>query len=186
MDAKLKESSVVCARPQVAALAHRYCELVDTLVLAGDAFDWAADTEPYLRDIATLLPRLQAAVCSIPCQGRLLGDADSIDLDTRFELFSRLRRLLADRDGYWLEFDRADGDDIDVMTGSLADDLTDIYCELKSGLRLYELDPACATRAWACGFDAHWGRHLVDAERHLAVLQAQGRLGARATFARSP
>jgi hypothetical protein len=96
------------------------------------------------------------------------------DLDARFELFSHLRGLLGERDGYWMEFDRVG--DAEVMTGSLADDLTDIYCELKHGLRLIDSDPRRALRGWREGFEDHWGQHLTDAQRHLSALAAQDRL----------
>ncbi len=150
----------------VAALAKRYCDLID---LSGS--DWHL----WLREIASLLPRLQVAITSARVSGRDVEHFDLMDLDARFELFSHLRRQLADRDGYWLEFDST-SDGVDAMTGSLADDLTDIYCELKHGLLLYELDPDGAIAVWSSGYDWHWGQHLIDANRHLAMLAAQSRL----------
>jgi hypothetical protein len=152
--------------PEVAGLARLFCDLIEAS---------AVEQGCWLRDVATLLPRLQAAISSVSAPVSCVAPTSAVDLDARFELFWRLRRILADRDGYWLEFDRASEGD-EGMTGSLADDLTDIYCELKSGLAVYARSPDCALRAWACGFDRHWGRHLVDAERHLALLAAQGRL----------
>jgi hypothetical protein len=106
----------------------------------------------------------------------MLGEDDylSPDLDARFELFSHLRELLGERDGYWLEFDRLG--DSEHMTGSLADDLTDIYCELKHGLRLVDSHPNRALCGWRSGFQDHWGRHLFDAQRHLSALAARDRL----------
>ncbi|UHD14655.1 DUF5063 domain-containing protein [Thiocapsa bogorovii] len=152
---------------EVAGLARRYCDLIEA----------SADSRRrrWLGDVARLLPRLQAAISSVSTPVPGVVPTTVLDLDARFELFWQLRRLLADRDGYWLEFDRA-SEGVDGMTGSLADDLTDIYCELKSGLGLYARHPERALRGWAYGFDRHWGRHLVDAERHLALLAAQGRL----------
>jgi len=88
--------------------------------------------------------------------------------------YSHLVEILGDRDPYWLEFDRAD--DSQAMTGSLADDLTDIYCELKHGLRMVDEDPGRSLNTWREGFTRHWGQHLTDAERHLAALATQGRL----------
>jgi hypothetical protein len=82
---------------------------------------------------------------------------------------------LADRDGYFLEFDRHQ-DGVEAMTGSLADDLTDIYCELKHGLRAFDSNPGRALETWFLGYECHWGQHLVDAERHLANLAAADRL----------
>jgi hypothetical protein len=153
---------------ELAGLARRYCDLIDGSTRDGS---------PWLRHVAGLLPRLQAAVSSVqvPVSGQI--DTPRVDLDERFELFSRLRTLLADRDAYWLEFDQT-SDGTSGMTGSLADDLTDIYCELKSGLRLHPLVPERALATWAHGFECHWCRHLIDAERHLAQLAAQGRLDA--------
>jgi hypothetical protein len=99
-----------------------------------------------------------------------------VDLDQRFELFSRLRRMLGDLDGYWMEYDVTP--DRQEMSGSLADDLTDIYCELKHGLkRLDDSDDAGRTLGrWRTGFCKHWGQHVVDAERHLYALSARDRL----------
>lgn len=146
-------------------LARRYCALIDSS---------GSDNPSWLRLVAALLPRLHAAVSSVHGDSGAAHD-HPVDLDARFELFSHLRELLADRDGYFLEFDRAQ-EGADAMTGSLADDLTDIYCELKAGLRAYETDPARARDAWSMGYECHWSQHLVDAERHLATLAAADRL----------
>jgi hypothetical protein len=155
--------------PEVAAdiaeLASRYCRLIETSGVGA---------VPWLAQVADLLPRLHAAVLSLEGAD---GDDDeplAPDLDARFALFTHLRELLGERDGYWLEFDRMG--EHRVMTGSLADDLTDIYCELKHGLRIQDLHPQLAGRGWYQGFSNHWGQHLIDAERHLAALDAQGRL----------
>jgi len=153
---------------EVAVLAKQYCDRIESS---------AYEPKRWLKDVVFLLPRLHAAVASVAVPSSAFGQMNAVDLDERFELFSRLRKLLADRDAYWLEFDRA-SEGADGMTGSLADDLTDIYCELKLGLRLYDQDPVCAVTVWAVGFDSHWGRHLVDAERHLARLAAEDRLEA--------
>jgi hypothetical protein len=153
---------------EVASLARRYCGLIDEAVSAEQG-DWLAD-------IAAILPRLHAAIASFEAEFCHVDAFDPVDLDARFELFSLLRGLLGDRDSYWLEFDSVEDG---TMTGSLADDLTDIYCELRNGLRLFELDPGYGLAAWASGYDLHWQRHLIDAERHLA------RLGARVRVART-
>ena len=146
-------------------LARRYCQLIDA----------SSDEDPsWLSEVADLLPRLHAAVVSLESLDLGQGVYLTPDLDARFELFSHLRELLGERDAYWLEFDQVG--DAEPMTGSLADDLTDIYCELKHGLRLLEGDLRRALRGWRDGFEGHWGRHLVDAQRHLSALAAQDRL----------
>jgi hypothetical protein len=150
----------------IAELANRYCRLIEASGMGAT---------PWLGEVADLLPRLHAAVLSL--EGAEGEDEEPLtpDLDARFELYSHLRGLLGERDGYWLEFDRMG--EHRAMTGSLADDLTDIYCELKHGLRVEDLHPHLARRCWYLGFANHWGQHLTDAERHMAVLEAQGRLG---------
>jgi len=62
------------------------------------------------------------------------------------------------------------------MSGSLADDLTDIYCELKHGLKLMRVEPGKALDDWRSGYHLHWGQHLLDAERHLYELKSQNQL----------
>lgn len=166
MSALIEHSAVTNPGPnELLRLARRYCELIETS---------GPENPSWLRLVAVLLPRLHAAMTSMHPN---FGEAHDppVDLDARFELFSHLRALLADRDGYFLEFDRAQ-EGADAMTGSLADDLTDIYCELKAGLRAYDTDPASAWSAWSLGYACHWSQHLVDAERHLAVLAAANRL----------
>jgi hypothetical protein len=152
--------------PGIFDLVRRYCVLIEGS--GPQAPQW-------LHEVSELLPRLHAAFTSLKLTGPAKrGDDLTPDLDARFELFSHLRRLLDDRDGYWLEFDRLD--DCNAMTGSLADDLTDIYCELKHGLRFADSQPDRAIRDWVNGYVFHWRRHLMDAERHLATLAAQERL----------
>jgi hypothetical protein len=146
-------------------LAHRYCELIEAS---------GAENPSWLKGVAVLLPRLHAAVESLDLPAVTGSVALNPDLDTRFELYTHLVALLGDRDAYWTELDRAD--DPRTMTGSLADDLTDIYCELKHGLRRVDEDPEYSLRAWAEGFACHWNQHMTDAQRHIAVLDSQGRL----------
>jgi hypothetical protein len=146
-------------------LAAHYCELVDCLN--------EGDTKG-LDAVATLLPRLHAAVASLNLPDPQRGHYLSADLDARFELYSQLRNMLGDRDSYWMEFDVA-GDEQN-MSGSLADDLTDIYCELKNGLQFIDGEPERTVEDWHKGYHLHWGQHLVDAERHLYELRARNQL----------
>jgi hypothetical protein len=145
--------------------ARHYCELVESLH-EGNA--------QWLQEIASLLPRLHAAVAALNLPDPERNHHTIADLDTRFELYTKLRRLLGERDSYWMEFDVAG--DGQTMSGSLADDLTDIYCELKDGLRLLDEQPQKAVEGWHKGFHLHWGQHLLDAERHLYGLSARNQL----------
>ncbi|MES9992081.1 MAG: DUF5063 domain-containing protein [Candidatus Thiodiazotropha sp.] len=150
---------------QLEALARNYCELVESLQEGNTG---------WLKEVASLLPRLHAAVAALNMPAPRKSHYTAADLDARFELYTYLRELLGDRDSYWMEYDVA-GDGLS-MSGSLADDLTDIYCELKNGLNLLDGHPQRAVEGWHMGFHLHWGQHLLDAERHLYDLNARDRL----------
>jgi hypothetical protein len=149
--------------------AREYCGLIESAEEAD---------EEWLLALLELLPRLHAAMTAVAPQAEpLRSEPMQADLDARFDLFSRLRRMLGDRDPYWLEFDAAH--EGSHMSGSLADDLTDIYCELKVGLNRVEsdADPRHTLGDWRHGYRVHWGQHLVDAERHLYNLSAREVIG---------
>jgi len=150
---------------EMVEVAQSYCSLIEGL---GDS------REGWLEELAELLPRLHLAVSALNGTEVAVGHVMAVDLDARFELFSTLRSLLGEWDSYWLEFDSAaDGQS---MSGSLADDLTDIYCELKQGLRLLDEEPVKAMSGWRSGYKVHWGQHLVDAERHIFNLRSRNQL----------
>ncbi len=150
---------------ELALVAQSYCRLIEGT--SGENNGW-------LEQLASLLPRLHAAVASLDGEIKYYNHALVADLDARFELYTHLHDLLGGRDSYWMEFDVAG--DGQTKSGSLADDLTDIYCELKHGLKLLEGTPDIAVEGWRNGFHVHWGQHLVDAERHLYELSARGEL----------
>lgn len=156
------------ALARLTEVASEYCDFIED-------FDevQSGDSTRFLATLSRLLPRLHAAVA-------VLGDAeaddafaDEADLDLRFELYSRLHEALGELDAYWMEFDV--GRDVQEKSGSLADDLTDIYWELKAGLRQLQqqADARKTLRRWGTGYRLNWGQHLVDAERHLYALRAR-------------
>jgi hypothetical protein len=52
----------------------------------------------------------------------------------------------------------------DFTVGDLADDLADIWVDVKFGLASYQVGRADeAARDWRWSFDAHWGQHAVGA-----------------------
>ena len=147
---------------EMAAVAEAYCALIERIEVADSA---------WLQQLASLLPRLHAAVEALGSSQTDMNHWLMPDLDARFELFAQLRRLLGNKDSYWMEFDVAH--DGQSMSGSLADDLTDIYCELKHGLKLLDNEPGQASNDWRSGYHLHWGQHLLDAERHLYLLKSK-------------
>lgn len=154
---------------QLVETARDYCGQIEHLL-------WR---EGDLPPLVQLLPRLHAAVVAVPDPGGMDIAPECSDLEDRFDLFSELRARFGERDAYWLEFDRPEdvpGDD-EHRTGSLADDLTDIYFELKRGLCLLEAaGPDAVAHLWEVGFNRYWGQHLIDAERQLYTLQINDQL----------
>lgn len=148
---------------QLASVAGEYCQLIEHLdQVEGDL----------LGEVSCLLPRLHAAVAPLERGSNTACGDEKGDLESRFELFIRLRRILGELDTYAMDYDASLGDG--QMSGSLADDLTDIYFELKRGLRMLEKGQNRLERAadiWCGSYLVHWGQHLVDAERHLYELQ---------------
>lgn len=147
-------------------VAERYCKLIDGPVQNSGA---------WLESLYKLMPRLHSAVTLLNAYDTGEMQVSTVDLDERFELYSRLRQQLGDQDSYWLEFD-ASPEEMH-MSGSLADDLTDIYFDLQHGLALMdEAWPHRAAQAWQSSYRMHWGQHLVDAERHLYALRVRNQL----------
>jgi len=151
---------------EMVVVAGDYCRLIDTATVRSG--DW-------LELLFRLMPRLHAAVTALNAFDTGELPQYETDLDARFELYSHLRKVLGERDSYWLEFD-AVPEELH-MSGSLADDLTDIYFDLRYGLDLLdEVWPQRAAQAWQSSYRMHWGQHLVDAERHLYALKVRNLL----------
>ena len=151
---------------QLRTIASEYCNKIEALEEQPD--------NRWLQDILHLLPQLNAAIMVFLRESEVEGQHREANLEVRFSLFSRLHELLGEKDAYWMEYDM--GID-ECKSGSLADDLTDIYCELKQGLRMLEEereDKDSVLSNWRRGYRMHWGRHLLDAERHLYDLSAKG------------
>ena len=160
----------------MASLARDFCSLIEHI---GEQRD-----PSWLRDVFLLLPKMHIAVVSLDENGAAIDESDGewsppeaeerhIDeLEDRFELYHRLRSELGEQDNYWLEFDPV-GDGHGEMSGSLADDLVDIYHDLKKGLGLLDGSDSEAIEHWKRSYRLHWGQHLVDAERHLYVLKGR-------------
>ena len=151
---------------EMVGVAEHYCKLIEGL---------ADESDQWLASLYQLMPRLHSAVTLLNAYDTGDLQVSGVDLDERFELYSRLRKRLGERDSYWLEFD-ATPEEMH-MSGSLADDLTDIYFDLQHGLQLMaQAWPHRAAQAWQSSYRLHWGQHLVDAERHLYALRVRNQL----------
>ncbi len=157
----------------------KFLELIDTARQYCQMIECSADRSDWLGPLVKVLPKMHASIVALHDPGGSSFPPGLADFDDRFDLFSQLRSKLGELDMYWLEYDEISelASDIDHRSGSLADDLTDIYFELKRGLNM--LDAAGmdeVAHLWEIGFKQHWGQHLVDAERHLYTLRANNQL----------
>jgi hypothetical protein len=123
----------------------------------------------WLREMHHLLPQIEAGMerLELKPESRFFVLPD---LAWRFAMFCRLKAFLGEWDAYALMGDCSD--DPSDVTGSLADDFTDLYFELSRGLKLYdaEQDLASALTLWYTGYVLHWNTHLRDARQQLEEL----------------
>jgi hypothetical protein len=89
-------------------------------------------------------------------------------------LFATVQSILGQQDLYWAYFDPSEPQDSkeEPICGSLADDLADIYADVKPGVRAWESgqDPYLENIVFAWKtplFGSHWGVHAVSAMRAL-------------------
>lgn len=92
------------------------------------------------------------------------GNADGPDLPN--EARPTEWRSFGEVDEYFTVFDPYVEEPL--VTGSLSDDLLDVYRDLHRGLSLYDSGQVdAAVWEWKFHFDHHWGYHAVDALRAL-------------------
>lgn len=132
-----------------------------------------------LAQIYRILPKLIDEAISLP-------DVDLSDSDQQIEgtgdamfsvevrrskqewerLCNQLKEKLGDWDLYREVFDPTQ--DNEVIVGSLADAIADIYLDLKYGIAMKETQQAPLEDIiweWRFSFNCHWGKHAIDALR---------------------
>lgn len=104
--------------------------------------------------------------------------ADRLGTEAWMALYRALGAFLAGRNHYAEVFDPFAEPPEEAVTGSLADDLADIYNDLGDGLAKWRRgESAAALWAWRVLFTAHWGEHAASALRALHALAAAHDLG---------
>ena len=85
------------------------------------------------------------------------------------ELYGALKSKTGTDDQYWQVFDPSD--QASLVASSLADDLADIYRELRGGLEALRSGaaPDDVMFEWRTSFDIHWATHAVGALSALRV-----------------
>ena len=140
-------------------IAQRFCALVDSVP--------RLDRKELLFQFYRILPQLISEATGLP-DVELADDVacskSRLSHEQWTQLYDRLKETLGDWDLYWQVFDPTK--DNEAIYGSLADDIADIYRDLKEGL-----DDIHLARAediiweWRLGFSSHWGKHAIDALR---------------------
>lgn len=139
---------------QFAEAARQYC------VWAEGAF---GDGRDELKRARLLLAQLHLAAIRLPDLG-IGKDKDAADIphDEWALLFRKFGALPLKT--YWDVFNPLEASE--PVKNSLADDLSDIYRDVKSALALYEAgDFIDAAWHWRFNFQTHWGQHLAGAQR---------------------
>jgi hypothetical protein len=152
-------------------VAHQFCSLVDSAA--------SMDRKDLLVQIYRILPTLIGEAISLP-DVRLSDNDDEAEGISRptssgmapqsqqgwGQLYNLLKERLGDWDSYSQVLDPTTGNE--VVRGSLADDIADIYRDLRKGLVLNETDdarPESIIWTWRVLFYSHWGQHAMDALR---------------------
>ena len=134
-----------------------------------------------------LLVALYPVVCELIYRAALLPDvepethglvAERMSHAEWVNLFRSLEGTLGRHNVYWLVFDPYEHEDENLITGTLADDLADIYRDLDLlQVRSAQNVSNDVVWQWRFGFYEHWGHHAVDVVRATQALIAYHGLG---------
>jgi hypothetical protein len=132
---------------------------------ASEFCHWAEGSPASAEDEANtairLLSKLIAQVHELP---PLFDEEDAPDLPHQEWQVIYRRFGVLPFNYYAMNSDPHDMADPSPGTGDLADDLADIWRNLKGGLALYQNENhAAAAWEWKNSFDTHWGRHATSA-----------------------
>lgn len=166
-------------------IARLFCQYVETP---------SEEKEFWIRNILVVLAQLYAAVFSLPevelfdddCIPENNFDVDDVEWK---QVFMNVVQILGQIRWYRMNYDWmnnvSDGpnDNEVVEVGDLADDLADIYRDIKPGLRAWDenRDEYLPEIVWGWRetlFTSHWGIHAVNALRVLHPLVFLRGLGA--------
>jgi Domain of unknown function (DUF5063) len=151
-----------------ADVARVYCGFIEE--------DTGADVRAFVSRSLNLLLSLLATVLELPdtkpAKGVVPG---SVKHDEWNAVSQRIKTKLGDHDYYWMVFETLQTETPEPIRGSLSDDLSDIWRDLKNGLFVLDSgeQKAAATAAWHWRFlsETHWGCfHATPAIRALHSL----------------
>ena len=151
------------------AIAERFCSVVDAAP--------NMDRTDVLVRMYRILPELIGEAIRLP-DVTLSNENDQPDEQAACEprasvrmndeqwrqIYNSLKEKLGDWDGYMQVFDPTT--DKEAIFGTLADDIADIYRDLREGLVLRqreETPPEEIIWNWRLLYYSHWGKHAIDA-----------------------
>jgi hypothetical protein len=150
--------------------AERYCSLVERAA--------SFEREELVAELAASLAALLSAAARLPDVTPTDTDlADRPSQEQWSERFAEVQQTLGEWEGYWTTLAPYGEEAEDAVMLPLADDLVDIWRDLKQGLLALEdgAAPEDVVWEWRFGFYSHWGRHATEALRALhARLAEQG------------
>ncbi len=154
-------------------LADTFCEMIEN-GLSGSVPDRAVE-------LAGMLERLYAEASALVVPDDLPEAEEPIKIPSEeYErIFGGMSDLLGEHDHYWTvdPLGIETYDEPEVTAGQLHDDLADIWCDLKVGLRTWQRNGnsnrVLAVWHWQFSFRAHWGAHTVDALKLLHRIAGQ-------------
>ncbi|MFB7876657.1 DUF5063 domain-containing protein [Nocardia sp. NPDC056064] len=150
------------------ASAREFCAAIETIDGTPAGIELPRTLVPLLATMlaaAAHLPRVEPTAATLPT---------TIDHDAWYECYTRCTTTLGPLDIYWTNRDLADPG-AHLTAGSVADDLADIWRDLRTGLDALDSGSHWqdVTFDWRLSYLGHWGNHAVAALRPLhAALHA--------------
>lgn len=121
-----------------------------------------------------ILGRLQAAAAVLLATGPTGEDSPANDYDLPLEFPPKISSKLK-VSAYSHIFDPLKDKDVNALCANLADDLQDIYRDLKHGLAFYDAGKyQDALWYWHNFYYVHWGRHLSHAQTAIWQYLSEG------------
>ena len=149
-------------------LATDYCNLIERI---GE-LDWL-HTSHRLR---VLIPGLMSAAIAMPDASPTDNEAHSTVTHEQWsDRFSAIGATLAERGNYWTTLEVVSCSEPEVVNLPIADDLADIWRDLRDGLNRLEAGGELSDIVWEWRFlfDVHWGAHAAEAIRALHAAAAR-------------
>ena len=172
------DSTLATAVTHFRAAAEEFCALIERVV-AGEVYTPTS----FIVAVEPRLVQLYSRVLELPD----LDPSDDTRLprpithDTWANTFKALAAALGPYQRYWEVYNPVAREADDVVSVSLADDLADIYRDLKNSLPAAELSDATGATdlvwEWRATFAEHWGQHLIDALRAIHWLRYDQHVG---------